>query len=265
MTVHRHRQRQAFQLIELIVVIVILVVLLGVFFPATHQVRIGPVRQTTINNLRQLVIAAHNAHDTYKKFPPYFGFYPGTRAGTSSVQSAERSIFVHILPFIEGSTIYNQNPFPAVVPAFDPYISPLDPTSRDGTDGNGNGVTSYLANQRAFPTTYARMPKSYKAGMSNCVFFVTCVGVPTSGGADAHIWSSSTCNFIDNLSGDSLPQPLSIKPWPAQRPMQLTPGGAQVSMGDASSRSVHPHISAAVWAAVTNPEQTRRIPSDWNQ
>src|SRR6266542_1244450 len=107
MTVHRHRQRQAFQLIELIVVIVILVVLLGVFFPATHQVRIGPVRQTTINNLRQLVIAAHNAHDTYKKFPPYFGFYPGTRAGTSSVQSAERSIFVHILPFIEGSTIYN--------------------------------------------------------------------------------------------------------------------------------------------------------------
>ncbi len=270
MYLRRQPRHQGFTLIELLVVIAIIAILIGLLVPAVQQVRIAAARTTTINNLRQLAIASHNAHDTYKKFPPCFGWYPGT-GGSLNVQTAQQSIFTHILPFIEGNTIYNQTTFTTTIqptpPAFQPYLSPLDPTTGDGTNGTA-GVTSFLANSSAFPfatgasgNLYTRMPAAFLAGTSNCIFFVTAVGAPSTS-TGAHIWTSSTTNF-DGTSTASLPAPLAAST--GTGPYQLTPGGSQVTMGDASTRSVSPGISTTTWVIVGNRNTTVPVPNNWNQ
>ncbi len=270
MTTHRHRQRQGFKLIELIVVIVLFVILVGLLIPTPGHVRVSAERAEMTDKLRQLVIACHNAHDSYKKFPPSWGFYPSIEpAPNIPAQAKQRSLHFHILPYIEGARLYNASNTNA---AFPPYTVSLDPTTVDGTDGAGRGVTSFLCNTHCFPAgpSYARMPDSFASGTSNVVFFVSATAKGrTDDGTSWHYWGGDpdqTKGVAHFLGNQRLPPlPLTDKIGPYQRGAQLTPGGFQVVMGDASTRTVHPHISAFVWQAVTNPANTEPVPNDWNQ
>jgi len=260
MHLRRQSKRQGFTLIELLVVIAIIAILIGLLVPAVQQVRIAAARTTTINNLRQLVIATHSAHDTYKKFPPINGNYPQATTGVS------HSLFFHILPYIDGGAIYNTFNGTAgyTTAAFQPFMSPLDPTSGDGTANGGNGVTSYLPNSLCFPTgpTFARMPGSFQPnGTSNTVFFVTCTA---NGSGSWHYWGSGVSFFPGNTQNP--PTVLNASgQGPYQRGAQLTPGGSQVAMGDASTRSVSPAIAALTWQYVCYPQNGVPIPNDWDQ
>ncbi len=90
-----HTIPRAFTLVELLVVIAIIGVLVGLLLPAVQSAREAARRMQCQNNLKQLMLATHNFHDTHKGFPMGAEFEVGT--AWSSL----------ILPFMEQSNAYN--------------------------------------------------------------------------------------------------------------------------------------------------------------
>ena len=105
----RTPRRSGFTLIELLVVIAIIGVLISLLLPAVQKVREAANRTQCLNNCKQMGLALHNYHDTYKRFPPGLdtGIRP-YRAPPSQGWTAYWSWLAYILPFIEQDNLWNQ-------------------------------------------------------------------------------------------------------------------------------------------------------------
>ena len=95
-------RRRGFTLIELLVVIAIIAVLIALLLPAVQQARESARRTQCRNNLKQLGLALHNYHDTFRMFPL-------SQLGGVTGQSDWRghSAQVMILPYIDQAPLYN--------------------------------------------------------------------------------------------------------------------------------------------------------------
>lgn len=88
--------KSGFTLVELLVVIAIIGILVALLLPAVQAAREAARRMQCGNNLKQVSLAAHNYHDTYKKLPA--GAW-GCCWGTWQVS---------VLPYMELSNLYDQ-------------------------------------------------------------------------------------------------------------------------------------------------------------
>jgi prepilin-type N-terminal cleavage/methylation domain-containing protein/prepilin-type processing-associated H-X9-DG protein len=96
-----HTGRAGFTLVELLVVIAIIGILIALLLPAVQAAREASRRTSCRNNLKQLGLALHHYHDTYKSFPM------GTNIHRSS-SCYGLSWHVYLLPFVEEQDIYAQ-------------------------------------------------------------------------------------------------------------------------------------------------------------
>jgi prepilin-type N-terminal cleavage/methylation domain-containing protein len=89
----RNDRSKAFTLVELLVVIAIIGILIALLLPAVQAARESARRTQCVNNLKQIAVATHNYHDTYKVLPPQYGM--------GAKNSDYGTVLFHILPFME--------------------------------------------------------------------------------------------------------------------------------------------------------------------
>jgi len=88
--------RKAFTLIELLVVIGIIGILIALILPAIQAAREAARRMQCTNHLRQMGLAVHHFHDTYKKVPP------------CTIGSFRSTLFGLLYPYTEQTALYEK-------------------------------------------------------------------------------------------------------------------------------------------------------------
>jgi prepilin-type N-terminal cleavage/methylation domain-containing protein len=130
-------KRPAFTLVELLVVIAIIGILIALLLPAVQAAREAARRSSCSNNLKQLGIAIHNYHDTYKVMCA--GGFSGPRSRVN--RQSEWSGIVQLLPYFEQGPLYDLWSAPGAGASGTGYYYPA---SWDGVPENQTQIPSLL-------------------------------------------------------------------------------------------------------------------------
>src|SRR5216117_991158 len=103
---HRSRIHSAFTLIELLVVIAIIAILIGLLLPAVQKVREAAARAKCQNNLKQIVLGAHNYESAYGFLPP--GIVGGQTNEAPNQNYPNHGTLSFLLPYVEQENIFKQ-------------------------------------------------------------------------------------------------------------------------------------------------------------
>ncbi len=274
-------RRRGFSFIELLVVIAILAFLAALLLPAVQKVREVAARTQCMNNLKQVGLATHNFHDTYKKLPPAFD---------SMDNGPALSIHVYLLPYIEQDQLYRlflkgetEKAANAVIAV---YLSPSDPSK----PANPAGIQNYVANLRLFsakglktkfdepmPALGEKEPgktgfRDITDGTSNTIMYSTKYGVCGEGGSRfASAPNTKTAAFFGQ-------NPAKVKAHPSDptATFQLVPGpkeclcsplmaqsfyrnGILVGFADGSTRFVSSTVTPNTWNYLLQPNDGNAI------
>jgi hypothetical protein len=284
-----HHRRRGFSVISLLVILAIIAILLGLLIPAVQRVREAAARAQTMNCLKQIGIALHNAHDTHKVFPPAFSKYADL--------DFPAAVHVHILPFLEQVNLYKvyirekggEEISKTLIPT---YLSPLDYSMAGAPPP---GMQNYAANLRVFADKgikarydkplpalaaeepgSARIPATFLDGTSNTVVYATKLAVCGDGGSRfASAPNSNTAAFFGEQPAEKPADPedakatFQLRPNPKQcrcsplMAQSFTTSGLIVMLGDASVRQVQAAISAETWNRALHPNDGMVLGNDW--
>jgi prepilin-type N-terminal cleavage/methylation domain-containing protein/prepilin-type processing-associated H-X9-DG protein len=103
-----HRAPRGFTLVELLVVIAIIGVLVALLLPAVQSAREAARRIQCANHLKQMGVALHNYHDTYKILPYRQGGTGLPSSNNTTTNAQQGSGLTMMLPFIEQKSLYDQ-------------------------------------------------------------------------------------------------------------------------------------------------------------
>ncbi|HTU93520.1 MAG TPA: DUF1559 domain-containing protein, partial [Gemmataceae bacterium] len=136
--------RSAFTLFQMLLLVAILVILLALLLPALVGMRQAAARTRSQNNLRQLMIGAHNYNDVYNLLPP-------------GLDDKHFSAASKLLPFVAQQSVFNNIDFKKSIAdkanarmrqlVIKTFLSPQDPISIVKPEW---GATNYLFNDQLF-------------------------------------------------------------------------------------------------------------------